>query len=107
MATPASDIDLSPMVFTEFVSNGKRYHTDRPLVFKVSYLEEEEVYLIEGEFHTILWGATREEAWNVLIDDFDWKWRRIAEADPEELAPFYAEMRAVLRQRFSPVSHAP
>ena len=107
MATPASDIDLSPMVFTEFVSNGKRYRTKKPLVFKVSYIEENEVYLLEGEYHTILWGATREEVWDVLIDDFDWKWRRIAEADPEELAPFYADMRVGLRQRFSLVSRAP
>ena len=75
---------VSPMVFTEFVSEGKRYRTEQPLVFTVSYIEEDEVYLLEGEYHTILWGATREEAWDVLIDDFDWKWRHIAEADPEE-----------------------
>ena len=107
MATPASDIDLSPMILHEFVSEGKRYRTEQPLVFKVNYIEEDEVYLLEGEYHTILWGATREEAWDVLIDDFDWKWRHIAGADPEELAPFYADMRVGLRQRFSLVSHAP
>ena len=95
MATPASDIDVSPMIFTEFVSQGKRLpQLIEPLVFNLRATSKKRKAWVSicsrGNINIMHWGATRDEAWDVLIDDFDWKWRHIAEADPEELAPFYA-----------------
>ena len=101
MTTPASEIDVSPMVFTEFVSNGRRYRTDKPLVFTVEYLEEDEMYLIEGEFDIALWHTTRAEVWDVLTETMDWMWRHIAEGDPETLGRVPLEQGAALRERFT------
>ena len=106
MSTPASNVDVSPMVFTEFVSNGRRYRTDRPLVFSVEYLDEDEMYLIEGEFEIALWAPTRDEVWLMLIETMDWMWRHVAEAAPEVLGRVSLEMGSKLRERFMLVTDA-
>ena len=106
MTTPASEIDVSPMVFTEFVSSGRRYRTDEPLVFTVEYLEEDGMYLIEGEYRTILWGETREVVWDVLLDHFEWMWRHFAQGDPAEVDSVALELGAELKRRFSLVPNA-
>ena len=100
MTTPASEIDVSPMIFTEFVSNGRRYRTDEPLVFTVEYLEEDEMYLIEGEYDIALWDTTRAEVWDMLLDYFEWAWRDFAEGDAAGLDGVAAEFGAELRRRF-------
>lgn len=106
MATPASDIDVSPMVLDEFESDGRRYRTDRPLVFTTEYLDTDEMYLIEGEFEIALWAPTREEVWDMLIETMDWMWRELAEGDPALLARVPLEQGAQLRERFKLVSDA-
>ena len=106
MTTPASDIDVSPMIFTEFVSNGRRYRTEQPLVFTTEYLEEDEMYLIEGEYEIALWAPTREEVWDMLTETMDWMWREMAEGDPEVLGRVPLEQGAKLRERFALVSDA-
>ncbi len=106
MTTPASEIDVSPMVFTEFVSNGRRYRTEEPLVFTTEYLDEDEMYLIEGEFDIALWAPTREKVWDMLIETMDWMWRELAEGDPELLARVPLEQGAQLRERFTLVPDA-
>ena len=106
MATPASDIDVSPMILTEFVSNGRRYRTEEPLVFTTEYLDEDEMLLIEGEFDIALWAPTREEVWDMLTETLDWMWRELAEGDPELLARVPLEQGAQLRERFTLVPDA-
>ncbi len=107
MTTPASEIDVSPMIFTEFVLGDRRFRTDEPLVFEVSYMEESEMYLIEGEYHTILWGETREIAYDVLLDHFECAWRDFAEGDPAGLDGVAADFGVELRRRFKLVPDAP
>ncbi len=104
MATPISNVDVSPMVFTEFVSNGRRYRTDRPLVFSVEFLDEDEMYLIEGEFEIALWAPTREEVWSMLMETMDWMWRHVAEGDRERLGRVSLEKGSKLRERFALVT---
>ena len=106
MTTPASKIDVSPMIFTEFVSNGQRYRTDQPLVFTTEYLDEDEMYLIEGEYEIALWAPTREEVWDLLAETMDWMWQSLVEGDPESLGRVPLERAAKLRQRFSLVLDA-
>ena len=106
MTTPASEIDTSPMIFTEFVSNGRRYRTDRPLVFTTGYLDEDEMYLIEGEFDIALWAPTREEVWDVLLDHFDWMWRHFAQGDPAQVDGVALELGSELKRRFRLVQNA-
>ena len=106
MTTPASDVDVSPMVFTEFESGGKRYRTDAPLVFSVEYLDEDEMFLIEGEFDIALWAPTREDLWDMLSETMEMMWRRLAEGDPERLARVPQETGKKLRDRFTQVSGA-
>ncbi len=106
MATPASDIDVSPMVLDEFESNGQRYRTDRPLVFTTEYLDSDEMYLIEGEFEIALWAPTRAEVWDMLTETMDWMWRVLAEGDPEVLGRVPLEQAAQLRERFTLVPDA-
>ena len=109
MATPASDIDLSPMIFTEFVSDGRRYRTDRPLVFTFEYSEEDGVglYLFEGEYNIISGAYSREEAWDMIDDALAVNWRDFAEADPVGLDGVAVEFGAELRMRFKLVADAP
>ncbi len=106
MITPASEIDTSPMIFTEFVSEGRRYRTDRPLVFTAEYLDEDDMYLIEGEFEVALWAPTRQEVWDMLTETMDWMWRTLAEGDPETLGRIPREQGAKLRARFALVPDA-
>ena len=106
MTTPASEIDVSPMVFTEFVSGGRRYRTDRPLIFTTEYLDEDEMFLIKGEYEIALWAPTREEVWDMLAETVDWMWRSLVEADPESLGRVPLERAAMLRRRFSLVLDA-
>lgn len=106
MTTPASDVDVSPMVLDEFVSNGRRYRTERPLVFTTEYLDTDEMYLIEGEFDIALWAPTREEVKDMLNETMDWMWRELVEADPELLGRVPLERGAKLRERFAPVPDA-
>ena len=106
MTTPASEIDISPMIFTEFVLGERRFRTDEPLVFEVSYMEESEMYLIEGEYHTILWGETREIAYDVLLDHFEWMWRHFVEGDPKGVDGVALELGAELKRRFAQVTDA-
>ncbi|MCY3557578.1 MAG: hypothetical protein OXH13_02880 [Chloroflexi bacterium] len=108
MATPASDIDLSPMVFTEFVSNSKRYRTDRPLVFTFEYVEEDGkgLFLFEGEYDIISGAYSREEAWDMIDDALAVYWRDFAEADPAGLDGVAVELGEELRRRFKLVTDA-
>ena len=100
MTTPASDIDVSPMILDEFVSGDRRYRTEQPLVFTTEYLDEDEMYLIQGEFDIALWAPTREEVWDVLSETMDWMWRHFAEGDPEQLDGVAADRGVELRERF-------
>lgn len=106
MATPASDIDVSPMVLDEFLSGGRRYRTDRPLVFTTEYLDEDEMFLLQGEFDISLWAPTREEVWDMLTETMDWMWRALVESDPENLGRVPLEQGAKLRERFKPAPDA-
>lgn len=106
MTTPASEIDVSPMVFTEFVSDGRLYRTDEPLIFTTEYLDEDEMYLIEGEFEIALWATTRAEVWDMLSETVDWMWRELAEGDPAVLGSVTLEKGAKLRERFTLVTDA-
>ena len=108
MTTPASDIDVSPMVFTEFVSNGRRYRTDEPLVFTFEYSEEDGVglYLFEGEYNIMHGAETREECWDLIDDSLGFLWRELAEGDPERMDGVAAEWGADLRARFKLVTDA-
>lgn len=106
MATPASGIDVSPMILDEFVSGGRRYRTEQPLVFATEYLDEDEMYLIQGEFDIALWAPTREEVWDMLTETMAWMWRDLAEGDPELLGRIPLEQGAKLRERFTPVMDA-
>ena len=106
MTTPASDIDVSPMILDEFVSGGRCYRTEQPLVFTTEYLDEDEMYLIQGEFEIALWAPTREEVWDVLSETMDWMWRVLVEGDPERLGKIPLGQGAKLRERFTPVTDA-
>ena len=108
MATPASDIDVSPMVFTEFVSDGKRYRTQRPLVFTFEYSEEDGVglYLFEGEYNITHGAETREECWDIIDDSLSWMWREFAEGDPKGMDGVAVDFGAELRGRFTLVEDA-
>ena len=108
MTTPASDIDVSPMVFTEFVSNGRRYRTNEPLVFTIEYSEEDGVglYLFEGEYNIMHGAETREECWDLIDDTLGVLWRELAEADPDGMDAVAVERGAELRERFKLVTDA-
>ena len=108
MATPASDIDVSPMIFTEFVSQGKRYRTDRPLVFTFEYSEEEGVglYLFEGEYNIMHGAESREECWDIIDDSLGFLWREFAESSSEKRTLGAKELGEDLRQRFQLVADA-
>ena len=108
MVTPASDIDVSPMVFTEFVSEGKRYRTEQPLVFTFEYAEEDGVglYLFEGEYNIISGAYSREECWDIIDDSLGVMWRHLAEGDPERMDGVAVERGAELRARFTLVTDA-
>ncbi len=108
MTTPASEIDVSPMIFTEFVSEGRRYRTDRPLVFTFEYVEEDGVglYLFEGEYNIISGAYSREEAWDMIDDSLSWMWREFAVGDPQGMDGVAIEFGAELRTRFKPVADA-
>ena len=106
MTTPASDVDVSPMILDEFVSGGQRYRTEQPLVFTTEYLGEDEMYLIQGEFDIALWAPTREDVWDVLSETMDWMWRHFAEGDPEQLDGVAADRGVELRERFEQVADA-
>lgn len=108
MTTPASDIDVSPMVFTEFVSNGKRYRTDKPLVFTFEYSEEdgEGLYLFEGEYNIISGAYSRDEAWDMIDESLSVFWQDYAEGDPARLDGVAVEFGAELRGRFQLVDDA-
>ena len=109
MTTPASDIDVSPMIFTEFVSNGKRYRTERPLVFMFEYSEEDGVglYLFEGEYNIMHGAETREECWDLIDDSLSWLWREYAESSSEKMTLGAQELGQELRQRFHLVADGP
>lgn len=106
MTTPASEIDVSPMVFTEFVSNGRRYRTDKPLVFTFEYSEEDGVglYLFEGEYNIISGAYSREEAWDMIDDTLGWMWREYAESSSERMTRGAKELGQDLRRRFQLVT---
>ena len=106
MTTPASAIDLSPMIFTEFVSEGRRYRTTEPLVFTFDYAEDDGIYLFEGEYNIISGAETREEAWDMIDDSLEWMWREYAEADPAGMDGVAVEFGAELRARFKLVTDA-
>ena len=108
MTTPASAIDLSPMIFTEFVSDGRRYRTDKPLVFTFEYSEEDGVglYLFEGEYSIMHGAETREECWDMIDDSLSWLWREYAEGDPTGMDGVAVEFGAELRERFKLVTDA-
>ena len=106
MTTPTSEIDVSPMILDEFLSGGRRYRTDQPLVFTTEYLDEDEMYLIQGEFDIALWGPTREVVWDMLTETMDWMWRDLVEGDPELLGRIPLQQAVKLRERFTPVTDA-
>ena len=102
MATPASDIDVSPMIFTEIVSDGRRYRTDKPLVFTFEYSVEDGVglYLFEGEYNIMHGAETREECWDLIDDSLGFLWREYAESSSERMTLGAKELGQDLRQRF-------
>ena len=108
MTTPASDVDVSPMVFTEFESGGKRYRTERPLVFTIEYSEEDGagLYLFEGEFNIISGGYSREEVWDMIDDHLGLLWREYAENTSDRMTTGAKQLGADLRERFQPVDDA-
>ena len=108
MTTPASDIDVSPMVFTEFNSNGKRYRTDKPLVFTFEYVEEDGkgIYLFEGEYNIISGAYSREEAWEMIDDALTVMWESYAEGLSDQVTIGAQELGKRLRDRFELVADA-
>ena len=106
MTTPASEIDVSPMIFTEFVSEGRRYRTDRPLVFKFEYVEEDGVglYLYEGEYNIMHGAETREECWDLIDDTLGFLWREYAECPSEQMTLGAQSLGKKLRERFRVVT---
>ena len=108
MTTPASEVDVSPMIFTEFVSDGRRYRTEEPLVFTFEYSEEGGVglYLFEGEYNIMYGAETREECWDIIDDSLAVLWREIAECDPGLLDGVAQDLAAELRRRFQLVTDA-
>jgi hypothetical protein len=106
MTTPASDVDVSPMVFTEFVCNGRRYRTDRPLVFTFEYAEEDGVgiYLFEGEYNIISGAHSREEAGDMIDDTLDFLWREYAEISSVKMTLGAKALGQDLRRRFQLVT---
>ena len=108
MTTPASQVDVSPMVFTEFVSNGRRYRTSNPLIFTIEYVEEdgEGLFLFEGEYNIISGAYSREEAWDMIDDYLGFLWRQLAEGDPTRMDGVAVQRGAELRARFKLVADA-
>lgn len=102
MTTPASDVDVSPMVFTEFVSDGRRYRTEEPLVFQIEHVVDdgEELWLFEGEYNIISGAYSREEAWDMVDDHLGWLWREYAEMPPANMTLDAQELGESLRRRF-------
>ena len=108
MTTPVSEVDVSPMVFTEFVSNGRRYRTRNPLIFTIEYVEEdgEGLFLFEGEYNIISGAYSREEAWDMIDESLVLFWEDYAEGDPARLDGAAVEFGAELRERFQVVDDA-
>ena len=108
MTTPASQVDVSPMVFTEFVSNGRRYRTSNPLIFTIEYVEEdgEGLFLFEGEYNIISGAYSREEAWDMIDDALAVMWESYAEGIPSRMTSGAQELGQRLRNRFALVSDA-
>ena len=106
MTTPASKIDVSPMVFTEFVSSGRLYRTDEPLVFTIEYSEEdgEGLYLYEGEYNIMHGAETREECWDLIDDTLGVLWREYAESTSDRMTLGAKELGQDLRRRFQLVT---
>ena len=109
MTTPASDIDVSPMVFTEFVSNGQRYRTTEPLVFQIEHVidDGEALWLFEGEYNIVSGAYSRGEAWDMIDDQLGWLWREYAEQPPDNMTLGARELGESLRQRFQLVTDGP
>ncbi len=109
MATPTSNVDVSPMVFTEFVSNGRRYRTSNPLIFTIEYVEEdgEGLFLFEGEYNIISGAYSREEAWDMIDESLAVMWESYAEGDPARLDGVAVEFGSELMERFQLVDDAP
>ncbi len=108
MTTPAPPVDISPMVFTKFVSKGRRYRTMKPLVFTFEYVEEDGkgIYLFEGEYNIISGAYSREEAWEMIEDALTVMWESYAEGLSDQMTIGAQELGKRLRDRFELVADA-
>ena len=99
---PKTDVDVSPIVVTEIVVDGRRLVAKEPIRYEVVYEDDdvEPLYTLEGEFGIIEYGFSREMLIDVLHDTLEVLWRDFVEADPALLAPRARELAVALGERF-------
>ena len=105
---PKTDVDISPIVVTEIVVDGRRLVAREPLRFEVTYEEEdgEAFFALEGEFGITLAAEMREELEDILEDTLHVFWREFAQEDPGRMTSGAWKLREELLQRFTDVRNA-
>ena len=105
---PKAGADVSPIVVTEIVVDGRRLVAQEPLRFEVTYEEEdgEAFFALEGAFGIILAAEMREELEDILEDTLQVFWREYAQEDPGRMTSGAWKLRAELLQRFTEVPNA-
>lgn len=102
---PKTPVDLSPIVISEIVVEGRRLVATPPLRFDVVFEpdDDEPLFTIEGEFDIIEYATSREMLIDVLYDTLEIMWRDFVGADPAKISPRAHELGVALNRRFGDV----
>ena len=105
---PKAGMDVSPIVVTEIVVDGRRLVAREPLRFEVTYEEEdgEAFFALEGAFGVTLVAETREELKDIMEDTLEVFWREFAQENPGRMTSGAWKLREELLQRFTEVRNA-
>ena len=105
---PKAKVDVSPIVVTEIMVDGRRLVAEEPLRFEVRVEDSDEGswVSITGPFEIMLGAPTRAEVGVLLQDEFAFLWHVYAEAEPLTLSPGAQRLREELRGRLIPADHA-
>ena len=105
---PKTDVDISPIVVSEIVVDGRRLVAKEPLRFEVTFDDDEvePLYELEGPLGIYLFAETRELLIDMLYDVLGVMWRDFAEGDPAGLSSDAQHLGEELRHRFASVAGA-
>ena len=99
---PKTPVDVSPIVVSEIVVEGRRLAARAPLRFEVSLNpgDPEPFLLLEGPLDIILFAETREQLIDGLEDELEILWRDFAVGDQSRLDGSAQRLGAEMRGLF-------